>query len=90
MPHEGNSLECSRVITLSRYLGLAPKGTKIGDVVYIVQGEKVPFILRPTEQESFRFVGEAYIHGKLYEEMEEVAQTRDRMQNIVITAKCYV
>jgi hypothetical protein len=71
--------------TDSGYLGLAPQGSKAGDAVWIVQGGKVPFILRPTGKGSFRFVGEAYVHGRMYGEMAEVAKAQNLpMQDILI------
>jgi hypothetical protein len=71
--------------TDSGYLGLAPKGSEVGDAVWIVQGGKVPFILRPTGKESFRFVGEAYVHGRMFGEMAEVAKAQNLpMQDILI------
>jgi len=71
--------------TDSGYLGLAPQGSKAGDAVWIVQGGKVPFVLRPTGKGSFRFVGEAYVHGRMFGEMAEVAKAQNLpMQDILI------
>ena len=44
-------------------LGLAPKGTKMGDYVCLFLGGDVPFVLRPMKYGTYSFVGEAYIHG---------------------------
>jgi hypothetical protein len=71
--------------TDSGYLGLAPQGSIAGDAVWIVQGGKVPFVLRPTGEGSFRFVGEAYVHGRMFGEMAEVAKAQNLpMQDILI------
>jgi hypothetical protein len=71
--------------TDSGYLGLAPQGSKAGDAVWIVQGGKVPFILRSTGKGSFRFVGEAYVHGRMFGEIAEVAKAQNLpLQDILI------
>ena len=44
------------------YIGLAPHGTREGDLVFIVMGADVPFILRPCE-DSYELMGEAYVQG---------------------------
>ncbi|KAL8838538.1 MAG: hypothetical protein Q9170_002118 [Blastenia crenularia] len=44
-------------------LGLAPKSTRVGDIVCLFHGGDVPFILRPFDSGRYGFVGEAYIHG---------------------------
>jgi hypothetical protein len=54
--------------------GLCPFGTRVGDVVAVLYGGNVPYILRPkdsststsTDLEEFYFVGECY-HGDLME-----------------------
>jgi hypothetical protein len=72
-------------VTDSGYFGLAPEGSKVGDAVWIVQGGKVPFVLRSTGRKSFRFVGEAYVHGRMFGEMAEHAQTHNLpLQDILI------
>lgn len=43
--------------------GLAPRSTQAGDLVCLLHGGDVPFILRPLDSSRFTFVGEAYIHG---------------------------
>jgi hypothetical protein len=59
-------------LTSEGYLGMGPAGVKAGDVVVVLCGGRVPFILRPTEPELvvgeekkrlFEFVGEAYCDG---------------------------
>lgn len=72
-------------VTDSGYLGLAPKRSEAGDAVWIVQGAKIPFVLRPTGRESFRFIGEAYVQGRMYGEMAEAAKAQNLpMQDILI------
>jgi hypothetical protein len=48
-------------------LGMGPKSTQEGDEVWVIMGAKVPFILRPVEDEMltrrYRLVGEAFVLG---------------------------
>ncbi|KAJ4346348.1 uncharacterized protein N0V89_010277 [Didymosphaeria variabile] len=43
-------------------VGLAPKHARQGDVVAVLTGGRVPFILRP-EEHHYTIVGDAYVHG---------------------------
>lgn len=50
------------------YIGVGPEDTRVGDVVYVLFGGSVPFLLRDLpEVEGIRgshtFVGHAYVHG---------------------------
>lgn len=49
--------------TTDGFLGLAPDDTKTGDVICILSGGHVPFVLRPLDDGMWRLVGECYIHG---------------------------
>lgn len=58
------------VITKKGYLGLAPRKTRVGDVVSVLRGGDVPFILRrrvrsgqKEEEETWEFVGESFVLG---------------------------
>lgn len=50
-------------VTVSGRLGLGPAGMMSGDVVVLLFGGNVPYILRSIEDERWRFVGECYVHG---------------------------
>jgi hypothetical protein len=50
-------------ITVFGHLGLGPAGMMSGDVVVLLFGGNVPYVLRPVENERWRFVGECYVHG---------------------------
>jgi hypothetical protein len=51
------------VVTKNGYVGVVPNMTETGDVVAILKGGRVPFVLRKSEKdEAFRLVGECYIH----------------------------
>ena len=53
--------------TREGYIGLAPSRTTAGDLVCVIQGANVPFILRPTG-ENYVLVGECYCHGIMHGE----------------------
>jgi len=44
------------------YVGLAPEDSKPGDVVCVIIGAIVPYVLRKLNAQEFRLVGEAYVH----------------------------
>ncbi|KAF2485505.1 heterokaryon incompatibility protein-domain-containing protein [Neohortaea acidophila] len=46
------------------YIGLAPHGTMEGDLIFVVIGADVPFVLRPCEQ-GYELIGEAYVQGAM-------------------------
>lgn len=50
-------------ITASRQLGLGPAQMMSGDVVAVLFGGKVPYILRPLDSGKWSFVGECYVEG---------------------------
>ena len=53
----------SFVITEKGYLGLAPSGARKGDVISVLRGGYVPFVLRKGDHSDWKLVGEAYVHG---------------------------
>ncbi|OSS43193.1 hypothetical protein B5807_12187 [Epicoccum nigrum] len=69
------------ITTTTGYFGLAPQITKLGDLVCIVYGADVAFILRKPEPELGNipgsFIGEAYIHGIMQGEYLEKAKDED-------------
>ena len=50
------------IITSKGYMGLAPAGTQPGDIVCVLRGGDVTYILRPIN-EYHRLVGECYVEG---------------------------
>ncbi|CZR65431.1 uncharacterized protein PAC_15331 [Phialocephala subalpina] len=58
---------CSQHRRLGRaangWLCLLPEETKVGDLVFIASGGRVPLIIRPGKNGHNTFVGEAYVHG---------------------------
>jgi hypothetical protein len=50
-------------------IGLVPEGAVAGDRVALLEGGKVPVVIRQCESSSdWRIIGEAYIHGVMYGE----------------------
>ena len=58
--------------TKKGFIGLGPRSMRQGDLVCILHGGRVPFILRK-EGSHYRLVGESYVHGI----MEGEAMTKD-------------
>jgi hypothetical protein len=69
------------ITTTTGYFGLAPQKTKSGDLVCIVYGADVAFILRKPEpglgNVPGSFIGEAYIHGIMQGEYLKNAKDED-------------
>ena len=63
--------------TESGYLGLAPPGTKPGDVLCVVEHLDVPIVLRMTEEgDYFLFVGTASVVGLMDGEAVSFLESR--------------
>ncbi|RDW69796.1 hypothetical protein BP6252_08816 [Coleophoma cylindrospora] len=55
--------------TARRYMGWVPGSARVDDVICLLEGGSVPFVLRRDPNSSaYRLVGEAYIHGLMYGE----------------------
>ncbi|KAL6703702.1 hypothetical protein ACN47E_009396 [Coniothyrium glycines] len=61
-------------------MGLCPRHTRVGDVIAVLYGGSVPYVLREVRQERWRFVGECYVDGLMFGEAE-------RMQRQELTFK---
>jgi hypothetical protein len=51
------------ITTRDRYLGLAPLTVDEGDMIFLLRGADVPFILRKVTEDEFQLVGQCYVHG---------------------------
>jgi hypothetical protein len=58
--------------TKGGYMGLGPKGMRVGDIVFVLDGGNTPFLLRPKGQriipeqdarDIYELVGDCYVHG---------------------------
>jgi hypothetical protein len=52
----------SLFLTQLGMLGLGPSGMRADDVVVVLHGASVPFVLRPAEDSLWRLVGECYVY----------------------------
>jgi hypothetical protein len=50
-------------VTKRGYLGIGPVHLEPGDSIVILLGAAVPFVLRNVDEEKYKLVGEAYVHG---------------------------
>jgi hypothetical protein len=50
-------------VTVKGYIGLASHCARNGDVVSVISGAQIPFILRPCDGGKYRIVSEAYVDG---------------------------
>ena len=67
------------VRTRQGYIGLAPLAAQAGDEVWAFQTSRAPYLLRAREgYASFELLGEAYVHGKMYEVSDEVEKAMQR------------
>ena len=50
---------------------------KIGDIIYILYGSQVPYVLRQQVDETYKVTGECYVHGmRLGEGLQVAARQR--------------
>jgi hypothetical protein len=63
--------------TEKKRLALVPLVAESGDVCCIVQGTDIPVILRRTSRDTYKLVGDSYIHGVMDGEMMSSADSGD-------------
>ena len=86
---------CGRrfITTIKGRVGLAPADCKEGDVICVLLGSGVPFVLRPNvagagETSTFSLVGESYLHGIMNSEVLDMLErnnTELELRDIIIT-----
>lgn len=78
-------------LTEKGYMGLGPKSMRKGDVVFILRGGQVPFLLRPAGRENVHRVGEVdthvlvgdcYVHGIM--DGEAVPESKDGWKKLYL------
>ncbi|MBA7494018.1 hypothetical protein ES702_04585 [subsurface metagenome] len=74
------------VVTQRGFLGSCSEGTAVGDEIWILDGARTPFVLRPcTEESSYTFVGDAFMLDLMNGEMLHGEHgVRDRLRYIDI------
>ncbi|PPQ91384.1 hypothetical protein CVT25_004151 [Psilocybe cyanescens] len=65
------------IITDRGFLGMAPDESRPGDVVCVLQGGEVPFVLRPQENDCWELIGECYLHGIMEGKAVKKAKPKD-------------
>ena len=55
-------------VTRTGALACVPKLSRYGDIICVLLGGEVPYVLRPTGAGSFWVVGECYVHGIMHGE----------------------
>jgi hypothetical protein len=53
-------------------IGTGPSGLRTGDVVCVLYGDDVPFILRPETGGHYTLIGECYVNGIMHGEALEM------------------
>ncbi|KAL2678839.1 hypothetical protein Neosp_009591 [[Neocosmospora] mangrovei] len=78
---QGNLTGWKFVVTKQHRVGIVPPTAKKGDVVFVIHGGVVPFLLRKEEafRGSFSLVGECYIHGLMNNEAETLCATSEQV-----------
>ncbi|KAI0386940.1 HET-domain-containing protein [Hypomontagnella monticulosa] len=73
------------------YLGLAPEDAQDGDEIWILNGGRVPLILRPIReapveatQSDYTFVGDSYVHGIMDGEFVDASMKKGEMPRPVV------
>lgn len=66
------------IVTKRKYCGIAPNGVQVGDVVNVIGGGDVPFILRKdADYAAFRLIAGCYIHGMMNGEAPKFSDIDD-------------
>ncbi|KAI1129790.1 hypothetical protein F5Y10DRAFT_237644 [Nemania abortiva] len=63
-------------------MGIGPTGTQPGDLIFVLFGGGVPYILRKQES-GFLFVGESYIHGLMGGEAVQAWKRNELVEEIL-------
>lgn len=73
------------IISDNGYMGIVAPNTERGDLICILFGGEVPFILRAVEGGRYRLIGECYVHGIMDGEAldDEIKKTSSEHRNIV-------
>jgi hypothetical protein len=81
------SLACAGrpyIATSEKLVGLGCPGIRVGDVVVILYGCTVPYVMRPRRDGTMEFVGNCYVHGLMNGE-ELLREQRNKDETFRIT-----
>ncbi|OWY43327.1 HET-like protein [Alternaria alternata] len=74
--------DCCLFITSTEMLGIGPRAMVPGDVVVVLHGAEVPFVLRPVDNGLWRLVGECYLYdvneGRVHREWKEKGSVSEK------------
>ena len=51
------------------YIGWVPQTADVGDMLCVILGAEVPFVLRKRPSGQYQLIGECYVHGFMYGEV---------------------
>ena len=68
-------------VTDRGHLGLASQHVRSGDIVAVLSGVQVPFILRTSTDDKYKIIGEAYVDSIM--DGEAVAKSRWQRISVV-------
>lgn len=71
------------LITERGYLGLGHMTLEVGDIVCVLLGGNLPFILRMQENDEYRLAGKSYVHGLMDSEAMQGTGEKD-FKNFVL------
>jgi len=80
--YKNTLMERSIFRTQEGYLGLGPYITQPGDLVCVLFGLNVPYVLRAVN-EGFLLIGECYVHGVMHGEKLEEGRCEEREFKII-------
>ncbi|KAF7867484.1 uncharacterized protein EAF02_009675 [Botrytis sinoallii] len=64
-----------------RWIGLVPMDAQIGDRLFLLEGGKLPYILRRMEgEEEYKIIGDCYVHGI----MDGEEWNSDKLQDVIL------
>lgn len=72
------------IATSEKLVGLGCPGIRVGDVVVILYGCTVPYVMRPRRDGTMEFVGDCYVHGLMNGE-ELLREQRNKDETFRIT-----
>lgn len=79
------------IVTESGHIGLGPMAVEPGDVVCILRDAVMPMVLRLVDGgNSFKVVGESYIHGIMFGEVGKDLAVPIPVEQIVLSEKSFV
>lgn len=69
----------------NKKVGLAPRGTRVGDEIWIFLGAATPFVIRRIDGESYILIGECFVHGIMKgEAMEDLRKGRYKLSQVAL------